>query len=100
MKWRHSIAQGFSPGNPCITKSALPVLRSSGNAGRRRKRATECASPPCDLCADGSNGHQLQPPAMNGATRTTDAQSASDALVRRFVLVLVVVLVLESGHAE
>jgi hypothetical protein len=36
MKWTERIAQGFSPGfdDP---ESALPVRRSSGNKGRRRK---------------------------------------------------------------
>jgi hypothetical protein len=40
MKWPNRIAQGFSPGL-AQRETALPVRRSSGNVGRRRKRATD-----------------------------------------------------------
>jgi len=40
MKWPNRIAQGFSPGL-AQWEIALPVRRSSGNVGRRRKGATD-----------------------------------------------------------
>jgi hypothetical protein len=67
MKWPNRTAQGFSPGLGA-RRTRLPVRRSLGKVGRRRKRATEDGA--CDLTvfparADVSFTANGKPPTAN-----------------------------------